>query len=73
MLLCVPGRTIASESWILGLVFGSSGLDSAKDLCEITCKPIFQALVVVKLVPAETFGSDVFGTIECCISAQWAL
>ena len=33
VVLCEPGSTIASESWILGLVLGSTPLKSAKVLC----------------------------------------
>ena len=38
VVLCEPGRTIASESWMLGLVFASLLLIFAKDLCRASCQ-----------------------------------
>ena len=34
VVLCEPGSTIASESWILGFVLGSRALEYARYLCE---------------------------------------
>ena len=36
VLLCDPGSTMASESWILGFVLGSTAFESAKDLCRLS-------------------------------------
>ncbi len=38
MVLCVPGNTTGSESWMLGFVFGSMFAFSAKNLCEASCQ-----------------------------------
>ena len=64
VLLWVPGRTIASESWMLGFVFVSMLLLSARDLCRACCQCQIQAQVIAGAQPGETSGPGAFGAIE---------
>lgn len=70
VVLCVPGKTMASESWMLGFVFVSMFPLSAKDLCRASCQCQIQARVIVGAVPGEYSCQGAFRAIESWILAQ---
>lgn len=64
VVLCEPGRTIASESWMLGLVFASLLLLSAKNLCRGCCQCQIQASKIATAVPGGLSVQGAFRAIE---------
>ena len=64
VVLCEPGRTIASESWMLGLVFASLLRLSAKDLCRASCQCQVRASQTARAVPGELSVQGAFRAIE---------
>ena len=64
VVLCEPGRIMASESWILGLVFASLLLLSAKDLCSASCQCLIRASVIARAVPGGLSVQGAFRAIE---------